>query len=63
MVFIVLYVILRFARSSAYHHAHMVDTYDYLSYGYFGCQCSIVEKNGWLRFRFPNKNKTYSSNM
>ena len=47
MVFIVLYLILHFARSSAYHHAHTIDTYDYLSYGYFGCQCNIVEKSPW----------------
>ena len=38
------FLILRFARSLAYDHAHTVDTYDYLCYGYFGCQCSIVEK-------------------
>ena len=44
MVFIVLYA-LRFARSSAYDHAHTIDTYDYLCYGYFGCQCSIVVKS------------------
>ena len=47
VVFIVLYLILRFARSSAYHHTHSIDTYDYLWYGYFGCQCSTVEK--WPR--------------
>ena len=47
VVFIVLYLILRFAISSAYHHAHMIDTYDYLCYGYFGCQCRIVEKSPW----------------
>ena len=47
MVFIVLYLILCFARSLAYHHAHTIDTYDYLCYGYFGCQCSIVEKSLW----------------
>ena len=35
VVFIVLYLILRFARSSAYHHAHTIDPYDYLCYGYF----------------------------
>ena len=40
----VLNLILRFARSSAYHHAHTTDTYDHLCYGYFGCQCNIVEK-------------------
>ena len=34
-----------FARSSAYHHALMIDTYGYLCYGYFGCQCNIVEKS------------------
>ena len=45
VVFIVLYLILRFARSSAYHHAHTIDTYAYLCYGYFGCQCSIVGKS------------------
>ena len=45
MVFILLYLILRFARSSAYHHAHTIDTFDYLCYGYFGCHCSIVEKS------------------
>ena len=45
MVFIVLYLILRFARSSAYHQAYMIDTYDYLCYGYFVCQCSIIEKS------------------
>ena len=56
-MFIVLYLILHFARSSAYYQAHMIDTYDYLYYGYFGCQCSIVEKldvrvkNGWLGIR------------
>ena len=44
VLFIVYYLILRFARSSAYHHAHKIDTYGYLCYGYFGCQCSIVEK-------------------
>ena len=44
MVFIVLYLILRFARISAYHHAHTIDTFGHLCYGYFGCQCSIVEK-------------------
>ena len=44
LVFIVLYLILHFARSSAYHHAHMIDIHNYLCYGYFGCQCSIVEK-------------------
>ena len=38
-------LIFRFARSSAYHHTHMIDTYSYLCYGYFGCQCSIVEKS------------------
>ena len=42
---IVLYLILRFARSSVYHYAHLIDTYDYLCYGCFGCQCSIVEKS------------------
>ena len=47
MVFIVLYLILRFARSSAYHHIHTIDIYDYLCYGYFGCQCNIVEKSPW----------------
>ena len=47
MVFIVLYLILRFARSSAYHHTHMIDIYDYLCYGYFGCQFNIVEKLPW----------------
>ena len=47
MVFIVLYVILLFARSPAYHHAHTIDTYSYFCYGYFGCQCSIVEKSPW----------------
>ena len=48
MVFIVLYLILPFARSSAYHQAYTIDTYDYLIlYGYFGCQCSIVEKSPW----------------
>ena len=45
MIFIVLYLIFRFARSSAYHHAHTIDTHDYLCYGYCGCQCSIVEKS------------------
>ena len=45
VVFIVFYLILHFARSSAYHHAHMIDTYDYLCYGYFGCQCGIAEKS------------------
>ena len=45
VVFIVLYLILRFARSSAYHHAHTIDIYGYLYYGYFGCKCSIVEKS------------------
>ena len=44
MVFIVLYLILRFARRSAYQ-AYTKDTYDYLCYGYFGCQCSIIEKS------------------
>ena len=44
MVFIVLCLILRFARRSAYHHPHTIDAYGYLCYGYFGCQCSIVEK-------------------
>ena len=38
MVFIVLYLILRFARSSAYSHAHTIDTYSYLCYGYSGFQ-------------------------
>ena len=41
----VLYLILRFARSLAYHHAHTTDIYDYLFYRYFGCQCSTVEKS------------------
>ena len=45
MVFIFLYLILRFARSSTDHHAHMTGIYGYLCYGYFGCQCSIVEKS------------------
>ena len=45
MVFIALNLILHFSRSSAYHHAHTIDTYDYLCYGYFGCQCSIFEKS------------------
>ena len=44
MVFIVFYLILHFAGSSSYHHAHMIDTYGYLCYGYFGCQCSTVKK-------------------
>ena len=47
MAFIVFYLILRFARSSAYHHTHAIDTYGYLCYGYFGCQCNIVEKSPW----------------
>ena len=45
VLFIVYYVNLRFARSSAYHLAHTIDTYDYLHYEYLGCQCSIVEKS------------------
>ena len=45
MVFIGLYLMLCFAGSSAYHHAHKIDTYEYLCYGYFGCLCSIVEKS------------------
>ena len=58
MVFIFLFLILGFARSSAYHHTHLIDIYEYLCYGYFGCQCSIIEKsprqgskNEWLRIR------------
>ena len=47
MVFIVLYLNLRFARNSAYHHKHTMDTYGYLCDGYFGCQSSIVEKSPW----------------
>ena len=35
------YLILHFARSSA----NRIDTYDYIFYAYFGCQCSIVEKS------------------
>ena len=42
-MFIVLYLILPFARSSAYHQARTIKTYDYLWCGYFGCQYSIVE--------------------
>ena len=42
---IVLYLTLCFARSSAHHHVHTIDSYDYLYYGYFGCQCSIFEKS------------------
>ena len=38
---------LLFAGRSDYHHAHTIGTYDYLCYGYFGCQCSIVEKSPW----------------
>ena len=38
-------LILRFGRSSEYHHAHTIDTYGYLCYEYFGCQCNIVEKS------------------
>ena len=45
VLFIVLYLILRFARSPAYHHTHTIDTYDYLCNGYFGYQCGIVEKS------------------
>ena len=45
MVCIVPYLISRFARSSAYYLAHTIDTYGYVCYGYFGCQCSIVEKS------------------
>ena len=45
VVFIVFYLILHFTRRSAYHHAHMIDTYDYLCYEYFGCQISFVEKS------------------
>ena len=45
MVFIVLYLILRFARSSAYHYAYTIDTHDYLCYGNFACLCNIVEKS------------------
>ena len=37
----VVYCYFALARSSAYHEAHMIDTYDHL---YYGCQCSIVEK-------------------
>ena len=44
MVFIVLYLILRFARISAYH-IHMLDTCGYLCCRYFSCQCNIVEKS------------------
>ena len=42
----VLYSILHFARISTYHHALTIDTCGYLCYGYFGCECSIVEKIG-----------------
>ena len=55
------------ARSSAYHHAHMTDTYDCLCYGYFGCQCSIVDKSPREGSKMGgyaldlNKNKSYSS--
>ena len=45
VLFIVLYLILHFAVSSTYHHAHTIDTYDYLRYGFIGSQCSIVEKS------------------
>ena len=45
VVFIVLYLILRFARSSTYLHVCMIDIYDYLCYGYFSCQCNNVEKS------------------
>ena len=41
VVFIALYLVLRFARNSAYHYAHTIDTYDYLCYRYFGYQCSM----------------------
>ena len=37
VVFIVLYLILCFARSSAYHHANTIDTYGYLCYCFFSC--------------------------
>ena len=40
MVFIVVYLILHFARSSAYHLTHTVDTC-----GYFFFQCNIVKKS------------------
>ena len=44
MVFFI-HLILHFARSSTYHHAHVIDTCGYLCNGHFGCQCSIVEKS------------------
>ena len=56
MVFIVHSLILRFA-SSAYHHAHMIDTYDHLCYGYFCCQAALLRnrqvrgENEWLHIR------------
>ena len=67
MVFIVLCLILRFSRSSAYIHAHMIYTYDFLCYGYFGCQYSIVEtlpREGLKMGGYAlDLNKTYSSNV
>ena len=57
VVFIALYLILRFARSSAYHHAHTIDTYDNLCYENFRecvcvCVCSNKDDNSQPTFTF-----------
>ena len=66
-MFFVLFLILRFARSSTYHYAHTIDTCGYLCNRYFGFVCSIVEKlpqegskmDGLYKI-YINNNKTYS---
>ena len=42
VMFIVLYLILYFARSSVYHHAHTIDMYDYLCYGYLVVNAALL---------------------
>ena len=37
-------------------HAHTIDTYDYLCYGYFGSQCSTVETSP----RYGSKMRGYA---
>ena len=36
-------VLFYFARSLTYHQTYTTDTYDYLCWRYFGCQCCVAE--------------------
>ena len=61
VVFIVLYLILCFARSLAYYNAHTTDTYGNFCYEYFDCFLCAMSDLNVLRKLFETRAITFNS--